>query len=101
MQVQISRKILNIIIAINLVVAGASAAESTQKSREEIRKIMDNCFQSAGLTKPAPGERPTAPTAEQSVSIDTCMKENNVQPPTRRAGRGGGSPPPVRSAAVQ
>lgn len=100
MQVQNSKKSLLMILVLSLITMRASAAESTQKSREEIMKIMESCFQSAGINKPAPGERPMAPTAEQSVSIDSCMKENNVQPPTRRQGRGGGSPPP-RSAAVQ
>jgi hypothetical protein len=102
MQVQFIKKSFLMITSFLLCLSEASAAETTQKSREEIHKIMDSCFQSAGLTKPSPGERPTAPTAEQSASIDTCMKENNVQPPTRREGRGGNDgPPPQRSAAIQ
>lgn len=58
-------KNLLVIATILFEVNQVSAAEIQQKSHEEIRKIMDSCFQSAGLTKPALGERPTAPTAEQ------------------------------------
>jgi hypothetical protein len=104
MQIQFMIKNLLVIATILFEVNQVSATEIQQKSHEEIRKIMDSCFQSAGLTKPALGERPTAPTAEQSLSIDTCLKENNIQPPTRREGRSGGGekgPPPPRSAAVQ
>lgn len=101
MQVQFLRKYLVVFSLISVLSTTASAAESAQKSREEIRQIMDSCFQSAGLTKPSPGERPTAPTSEQAASIDVCLKENNVQPPTRMQGRG--NPPQKRanSALVQ
>ena len=100
MQVQFSKKSLLVIVALYLATSEVWAAESAPKSHEEMRKIMDSCFQSAGLTKPAPGERPTAPTAEQIQAIDACLKENNVQPPARREGRGGG-PRPEHSALVQ
>lgn len=89
MQVQFKIKSLVVICVLSMISTAATAAESTQKSREEIRQIMDSCSQSAGLTKLAPGERPTAPTSEQVASIDACLKQNNVQPLTRMQGRRG------------
>ncbi|MBO9668593.1 MAG: hypothetical protein J7501_17475 [Bdellovibrio sp.] len=70
----------------------AQADDSSRPSREQMHAAFEECASSAGLEKPAAGQRPTAPTEEQRAVMDACLKEKGIQPPSRMGGgpRGGG-----------
>ncbi|MFS4458346.1 hypothetical protein [Bdellovibrio sp. HCB2-146] len=86
MKAFVNKKSLLVLITVLGVCVQGMAQEEGQKSREEIRAIMEKCFESAGMEKPEQGQRPIAPTDEQRQIVDACLKENNVQPPPHRGG---------------
>ena len=86
MKAFVNKKSLMVLVTILGVCVQGLAQEESQKSREEIHAIMEKCFESAGMEKPAQGQRPVAPTDEQRQIVDACLKENNVQPPQHRGG---------------
>lgn len=71
----------------------AHAVASTEGSQDARRAAFDECAVAAGLSRPEPGQRPTAPTDEQRKAMDACLKEKGFEPPTRMGGGGGGRPP--------
>lgn len=70
--------------------------EQGRKGHAEHRAAFEACLTELGIEKPAPGERPKAPSEEERTKMDDCLKAKGFEPPKFRGGRAGGphGPPP-------